>query len=62
MTELNQIAGNTQSLRVNVEHGVGELSQAEEINRKLQILKKRLTAVEGSVVTAVRICWQRWIT
>ena len=47
VTELNQIAGNTQSLRVNVEHGVGELSQAEEINRKLQILKKRLTAVEG---------------
>lgn len=44
---MNQIAGNTQSLRVNVEHGVGELSQAEEINRKLQILKKRLTAVEG---------------
>ena len=44
VTELNQIAGNTQSLRVN---GVGELSQAEEINRKLQILKKRLTAVEG---------------
>ena len=47
MTELNQIAGNTHSLRVNVEHGVGELSQAEEINQKLQTLKKRLSAVEG---------------
>ena len=47
VTELNQIAGNTHSLRVNVEHGVGELSQAEEINQKLQTLKKRLSAVEG---------------
>ena len=47
VTELNQIAGNTHSLRVNVERGVGELSQAEEINQKLQTLKKRLSAVEG---------------
>lgn len=34
---IKQIAGNTHSLRVNVEHGVGELSQAEETIRNFRL-------------------------
>lgn len=47
VTELNQIAGNTQSLRVNVEHGVGELSQAEEINRETPDFEETIDRCRG---------------